>query len=147
MGDLSTGCALAAQDTLRGPIPATLVRVIDGDTLVVEARIWLGQRLLTRVRLAGIDAPEPKGKCAEETDAAASATARLEVLATQGPLSLQDIRYGTYAGRVVARVVNADGIDLSGTLLGEGLAGLYRGRGPRPNWCAAVTTLNGASSD
>ena len=26
-----------------GPIPARIVRVIDGDTIVVRARIWLGQ--------------------------------------------------------------------------------------------------------
>jgi hypothetical protein len=43
---------------LPGPIPAELVRVIDGDTIEVRARIWLDLDLTTRVRLAGIDAPE-----------------------------------------------------------------------------------------
>lgn len=43
-----------------------LIRVIDGDTIVVE--IDLGLRVWTRqtIRLAGIDAPEPRGESKEK---------------------------------------------------------------------------------
>jgi len=30
-------------ETVAGPISARVLRVIDGDTIVVHARIWLGQ--------------------------------------------------------------------------------------------------------
>ena len=40
--------------------------MIDGDTIVVRARIWLGQEVETRVRLAGADAPELNGGCEVE---------------------------------------------------------------------------------
>ena len=39
-----------ADSDLPGPIPAALVRVIDGDTIEVRARIWLDLDLTTRVR-------------------------------------------------------------------------------------------------
>ena len=55
-----------AAEVLSGPVPARLVRVVDGDTVVVRARIWLGQEVEIHVRLAGIDAPELRGKCARE---------------------------------------------------------------------------------
>ena len=32
-----------AKDVLAGPVPAEVVRVVDGDTLLVRAEIWLGQ--------------------------------------------------------------------------------------------------------
>ena len=49
--------ALARPNPLEGPVPAFVERVVDGDTLVVRARIWLGQELRIMVRVAGIDAP------------------------------------------------------------------------------------------
>jgi endonuclease YncB( thermonuclease family) len=47
---------------------------------------------------------------------------------------LRDIRYGKYAGRVVARVYTADGRDVARALLDGGLVRPYRGRRRRP-WC------------
>ena len=49
---------LLAKESLAGPVPATVERVIDGDTLVVRARIWHGQEIIVRVRLANVDTPE-----------------------------------------------------------------------------------------
>lgn len=134
-----------AEERLAGPIGAMLVRVVDGDTLVVEARVWIGQRIDTHVRLSGIDAPELRAGCPEEHNLAVLATNQLARLAEEGPLVLRDIRLGTYAGRVVARVENAAGLDLASELLSAGLAGLYSGRGPRPNWCAETPEETAAS--
>jgi endonuclease YncB( thermonuclease family) len=52
--------------------------VIDGDTFK------LGDR---KVRIIGIDAPEVHGPCPEEIALAADATAKLQSLLNQGPLS------------------------------------------------------------
>ncbi len=96
-----------AQDRLAGPVPAEVLSVIDGDTIEVRAVVWLGQVVSTRVRLAGIDAPELRAKCARERALAERARAYLLARLEGGDRSrvrLRDIRYGKYAGRVLARV-------------------------------------------
>ncbi len=130
------------REVLAGPVPATVVAVIDGDTLAVRARVWLGQDLETHVRLADIDTPELRGDCPAETALAERARDALAALVADGPVVLTDIRYGTYAGRVVARVATADGVDAGAPLLAAGLARPYAGRGPRPDWCGTVAAID-----
>jgi micrococcal nuclease len=120
---------------IAGPIRAHLVRVVDGDTIEVLARIWPDHFVETLVRLAGIDAPELRGRCAEEAELAERAKERLATLLAGGRLALADIHYGKYAGRVVARVLTEDGRDAGAVLLAENLARPYRG-GRRASWCA-----------
>ena len=131
---IPAGQAVADQ-TLPGPVQARVLEVIDGDTLAVEAWVWLGQRVETRVRLAGIDTPELRADCPEELRLAETARNHLVSLIGDGPVDLTDIRYGTYAGRVVARVHSGDR-DAGAALLAAGLAVTYSGRGPRHDWCA-----------
>ncbi len=114
--------------------------MVDGDTLEVRARIWLGQELTTRVRLAGIDAPEARSDCPRERvladRARAFLSARLRPAGARAPAAvrLHDIRNGKYAGRVLARVESAAGLDLGRALLAAGLARAYDG-GRRAPWC------------
>ncbi|MEE8392870.1 MAG: thermonuclease family protein [Rhodospirillales bacterium] len=120
---------------ISGPIPARVIEVIDGDTVIVRAKIWLGQEVETRVRLAGVDTPEIKGKCENERRLARDARDLVrQMLGREGEVVLSDIHYGKYAGRVVARVDTPDGEDFSGALIRAGLGGRYDG-GPRLNWC------------
>ena len=58
------GHALVASEVLPGPIAADVIKVIDGDTLPVRARIWLGQEVEINVRLADVDTPELCGAAA-----------------------------------------------------------------------------------
>ena len=53
----------ACAETLTGPVAAIVERVVDGDTLAVRARVWLGQDIHVLVRIRGIDAPELKANC------------------------------------------------------------------------------------
>lgn len=146
---LSLSSLAVAGEKLPGPVPGIVEQVIDGDTLAVRARIWLGQQVRVRVRLAGIDAPELKGRCAEERAMATGARrfaqefilnwARPEMPAVTdaSPLIwLSDISEGKYAGRVLARVANAAGEDLGNAMLGAGFARPYAG-GTRQDWCVA----------
>ena len=104
----------AAREILAGPVPARVVEIIDGDTVVVRARIWLGHEVETRVRLADIDAPELKGKCARERSLAREARAFLAAKLGGGAVvALRDVRYGKFAGRVLARLETAAGGDFS----------------------------------
>jgi endonuclease YncB( thermonuclease family) len=135
------GPAARAGERLAGPVPAAVIAVVDGDTLSVRAHIWLGQRVETLVRLAGVDAPELRGKCERERALAAQARDFLRARlgpreAASGGVLLRDIRLGKYAGRVLARVQGPDGADLAELLLAEGLARRYAGR-ERPSWCGA----------
>lgn len=131
---LATGLATArAAEFLPGPYAAKLLEVVDGDTIRVRIRIWVDIDTETLVRIDGIDAPELRGRCEEETAMARRARDMVESLAIHGVLTLYDIRYGKFAGRVVARV-EADGRDIGRSLLADGLARAYSG-GRRMTWC------------
>ncbi len=123
-----------AMESLPGPVPARVVAVIDGDTLVVQARIWIGQAVETKVRLGDIDTPELTARCEEARRLAEAARSLVQELAATGEVTLHDVHLGKYAGRVLARVVAADGRDFAATLLAAGLARRYHG-GARAPWC------------
>ncbi len=123
-----------AAEVLPGPVPAQVVKVVDGDTLRVRARIWLGQDVAVLIRLAGIDAPELRGACAAESDLAVEARHFLEEMIGDRAVTLRQIQYGKYAGRVLANVGNASGEELGEALLAQGLARPYSG-GQRFSWC------------
>ena len=123
-----------AGDVLAGPVWAQVVRVVDGDTIEVRARIWLGQENTTLVRLAGVDAPELRGGCALEKTLAARARGYLSARIEGTEVRLAAIEYGKYAGRVVARVALPGGEDLAAGLIAAGLGRAYDGGG-RVAWC------------
>jgi endonuclease YncB( thermonuclease family) len=127
-----------AAERLRGPIPADVVAVIDGDTLAVQAHIWLDQVVATHVRLLGIDAPELHGHCPRERQAARQARDVLSRLTRGGAVTLEDLRLDKYSGRVLARVRDARGADLGAALLSARLATAYDG-GRRSDWCLRLS--------
>jgi micrococcal nuclease len=140
---LIAGTALAAEDSMApfdtpipGPVPARLVRVIDGDTVRVRAHIWLGQEVETNVRLRGVDTPEKRGKCPGEKEMSHKATEFVEAKLADTPLFLADVGYDKYGKRVVARILlGPNHEDLSKTLLTANLARPYDGGHKQP-WCA-----------
>ena len=136
MGTVLPTGGLGVSETIPGPIPATVLRIIDGDTIVVRARIWLGQDLDTLVRLDGVDPPEVKGRCPYENRLALKARAFIQTRTTDGKVVLHNIHYGKYAGGVVARVQTPGGEDLSDALLRAGLGRGYQGR-RWASWCQA----------
>jgi len=125
-GPIGTSAILSpyamADAPLPGPIPAEVIRVVDGDTIKVRARIWVDQSVEVSVRLAGIDAPEIyRPRCDAEK---APARAAKEAVAAQvgDMVELRDIRNGKYAGRVVADTILSDGESLSARLVAQGHA-------------------------
>lgn len=130
-------CPASAREIVVGPIPARVIKVIDGDTLVVRARIWLGQEVETAVRLDGIDTPELKSPCAAERELAGRARDTIAGLADGRRVVLRDVRYGKFAGRVLARIETESGQDLAAALLERGLGRAYRG-GRRAGWCGGA---------
>lgn len=126
--------AAEAAETFTGPFPARLVRVLDGDTIRVEIRLWFSQSLTESVRIAGIDAPElgKKARCRAEADAAERARLRLAELLAGGLVELWNVRREKY-GRALASVT-AGGVDVGAELVKAGLARAYSG-GRRGGWC------------
>lgn len=112
---------------VEGPVEADLIAVIDGDTLLVEARPWPQHSVTVLVRIRGIDAPELKAKCDSARRAANRAKEGLAGLA-QGRLHLTNIAGDKYFGRVVADVSAAGAGDVAATLLAQGLVRTYDGR-------------------
>jgi len=123
------------REVLDGPVTVEVIRIIDGDTIVVRAHPWLGVFIEAHVRLAGIDAPELRGRCDGETALAGRARDRLAELLAGGVARLDDIRHDKYGGRVRARVFDAGGLDVGEVLVAAGLARSYHGE-RRRSWCS-----------
>lgn len=101
------------------------VSIIDGDTFRYKGET---------IRVADIDTPEVRGRCAYETELAARATRRMRSLLLSGPFELEPIgRDEDQYGRKL-RVVTRDGRSLGDQLVAEGLARTWSGR--REPWCA-----------
>lgn len=110
---------------------AALVRVVDGDT--VDVAVDLGFRLTARVRfrVAGIDTPEVTGATHVMGQRAADRTLRF--LAAEAIEIQSRGEVDKYGGRWDGGLSVA-GVDLAETLLREGYAQRYSGKGPRPTW-------------
>jgi micrococcal nuclease len=114
---------------------AVVLRVIDGDTVAVRVPVWLGQELVTKVRLKGIDAPELNGACASEIARAEADRAALIALIDGRPVHLTDLSQDKYGGRVVARLLLGSGVDAGAALMAAGHAKPWRGR-RETGWCS-----------
>jgi endonuclease YncB( thermonuclease family) len=132
---LLASSGIAAPDTVHGryyiagPVEAELVSVIDGDTLMVNARPWPQQTVSVLVRIRGIDTPEIHAKCPKSRTLAREARNTLErALSTgSGKLSLTSISGDKYFGRVVADVAFGTDQDAASVMLAAGLARPYDG--------------------
>lgn len=122
-----------ARDEIAGPVEAEILRVVDGDTLLVEAMPWPQQRIEVYVRIRGIDAPETRSKCARIRLAGTNAKQALEELTTpSAKIRLVHISGDKYFGRIVADVVLPDGSSAADSLRLAGLLQDYDGgRKPR----------------
>lgn len=123
-----------AGEVLPGPVMGRVLKVLDGDTLIVRARVWVGQDIEIKVRISGIDAPEMRGRCADEREHARAARDYLRARVKSGVVRLHLVQYGKYAGRVLARVETEDGADIATEMIRAGMARAYGG-GKRASWC------------
>ena len=128
---------VAKAQTIAGPVAATVVRVIDGDTVVVNADIWPGIVVHEiSVRVDGIDTPERRGKCDAEKQLAESAKLMMaDLFAPGSAVDLRNVRDGKFAGRVLADVSSDLAGDWATSITRARLAVEYHGRGEKADWC------------
>jgi len=119
---------------ITGPVAAKVVKVYDGDTFTVEAYPWPGLEAKASVRVNGVDTPEIRGKCEAEKRKAIEAREFVKWLILGETVFLENIKYGKYAGRVVADVKLKGGSSLADKIINQGLGREYHG-GRREGWC------------
>ncbi|RWX74558.1 thermonuclease family protein [Neorhizobium lilium] len=126
-------CGAQARDEIAGPVTAEILRVVDGDTILVQARPWPQQTMEVYVRIRGIDAPEIHSRCSSIRAGGEEAQHALEDMITASPkVQLTRISGDKYFGRIVADVTLSDGRSIGNDLLLSGLARPYDGgRKPR----------------
>ena len=116
-------------------IADSIVSNYDGDTITVTINQWppiIGDRL--KVRAAGYDTPEIRGKCRREKFLAVQAKKLLSsILSNAERVELRNIKRGTFF-RVVADVY-IDGRPLSELMLKTKFARIYDGKSKRLSWC------------
>ena len=120
---------------MKNPISARATQVIDGDSIVISAHIWLNIYTKTVVRLEGVDAPELEGKCPAEIEKAQEALRFVKRwIEGSGELNIHNAQQDRFGGRVVGRIVNERNEDLGQLLLANMLARPYDGRS-LDSWC------------
>jgi micrococcal nuclease len=123
-----------AAKRFKGPVEATVIEIIDGDTFLADAHVWPGHSVRVNIRVRGIDAPEMKSRCESERLAALHARAVLAELLADGAVSISNIGGAKYYGRVLADVATQDGAAVSEIMLEREIVRPYRG-GKRRSWC------------
>jgi micrococcal nuclease len=120
--------AQTVHDIIDGPVAAEIIRVIDGDTLLVQAMPWPQQTIEVYVRLRGIDAPELHSRCEQVRTAAKKAQEALEaIIPATGKIELTKISGDKYFGRILADVTTAEGRNPAADLLHDGYVISYDG--------------------
>ena len=129
--------ACACTSALAADYAWPVIRVVDGDTVAVDASADLPPELARlSVRLRGVDTPEKGGraKCPSEREAGQAATAfTTAAIAEAQHILVRDPEWGKWGGRVVADLM-LDGSSLSKELIAAGLGRPYSG-GRRVSWC------------
>jgi len=114
-------------------VEAQLIRVIDGDTIVVSIQEFcplFGEEIGVRIR--GIDAPELRSSdCRVRALAVKAKQLVSKLMDSAKVIELRDLERGKYF-RLIADVY-VDGVNVSKVLLEQGVALPYDG-GKRPDW-------------
>lgn len=107
---------------------ATIVRVIDGDTIVVDLDLGFGVWVRRQtMRLLGCNSWE------KHTPAGGAASTNLTTVLPAGTqVQLTSVKVDKWGGRYDAAVLLADGTDLVDTLITQGWAAQWDGTGVKP---------------
>lgn len=125
----------AKEEISYGDLQATVLKVVDGDTLEVNicnVNPIIGQAI--SVRIDDIDTPEIRGKCEAEKQLANKAkNTVISFLPIGSQVILKDIKRDMYF-RILAKIILPDGTNVGDELVRLNLAYLYDGK-TKQSWC------------
>lgn len=128
---------IASEPAYSNPYDWKIIKVIDGDTVRVEATFLpIELKQVLSVRILGVDTPEkaPLAKCAEEAEKAKAASAfTREQIAYATDKKINIVKWDKYGGRVLGDIM-LDGKSLKELLIQSGHARAYNG-GAKRSWC------------
>jgi len=127
----------ASAKAIAGPVLARVVKVLDGDSFLVDALVWPGTSVSVSIRVRGVDAPELRSKCPHERWLARQSREGLAAQVAMQHVKLHNINGDKYYGRVLADVTLEDGSDLAQVLLANRMVRPYGGQ-RRKGWCSPV---------
>ena len=106
---------------------ATVLRVIDGDTIDVDVDCGFGNRRTERLRLLGINAPEMKGATWDRGDASMEALKELlrNAMDAQGYICIQTEKDDAF-GRYLATIYLPSGNTVNQAMLDGGFAAEWK---------------------
>ena len=113
-------------------VNATVLRIVDGDTIHVQANLWPRHQWQGNIRLHGIDTPELHGQCQAEREQAVLAKETLRSLVPPD-VRLVNVKPGKFTGRFVAAVMDGNR-DFADMLMENGVDQPYV-TGKRKLWC------------
>jgi micrococcal nuclease len=128
---------LSHAEAVYGPYRASVVKVLDGDTVQLEVglRPNLTQRI--NLRLVGVNTPEKRGPkvsdCEKKAGQDATTFTQRWLQGMKG-VTISEVRHDKYAGRALGKLRRPDGKDLAEALIAAGHAQPYNG-GKRGPWC------------
>jgi len=119
----------------KAPYQWKVIRVLDGDTVEVDAKFFPEELGNIRVRIEGIDTPESGGraKCDDERDRAKVAKKFAKDTLEGKVIEVRQVKTDKYGGRIVGDIY-IDGKPYRQLLLEKGLAKSYDG-GTKSSWC------------
>ena len=131
------GSALAQKTPTGVTYDATIIRVSDGDTIVIAAP-YLPQPLKPElaVRIYGVDTPEKghRAQCASEAQRGEQASAWTKNLVSRGKrFQVTLYTWDKFGGRVLGDII-VDGVSVREGLIAAGLARAYFGD-KKQSWC------------
>jgi micrococcal nuclease len=121
-----------------GPYRATVVRVVDADTLEVHVELWPDLVQTATIRVRGVDAPETRSKCETEKALGLEAKEWVEKIYPAGEvIRIEDVEHDSLSRYVadVKRWRSDRWLPLANELLKKDYAEIwYKGQQDVP-WC------------
>jgi len=107
---------------------ATIVEVVDGDTVHLNVDLGLDQTRFLKVRIVGINAPEKATQAGKDAKAWAQAILPLGSAVVIRTVKDRTEKYGRY----LAAIIMAQDADYATLAISTGHAVAWDGKGPRP---------------
>lgn len=133
---LSSCVKLDIKETQRQPYQWKVTRVLDGDTVEVDAHFFPPELGRIRVRIEGIDTPESGGraKCTSERDRAQVAKKFANDKLLGKTITVTNVKTDKYGGRIVGEIF-IDGKPYRAMMIDKQYAVPYDG-GTKQSWCS-----------